>query len=60
VVAVHLSLHLSLPLALTMVMVMAPQAPHSELGSLRLLPEVLRLEPDLLSLRQALPLPLAA
>ena len=56
----HLSLHLSLPLALTMVMVMAPQAPHSELASLRLLPEVLRLEPDLLSLRQALPLPLAA
>jgi hypothetical protein len=54
------AVHLSLPLALTMVMVMAPQAPHSELASLRLLPEVLRLEPDLLSLRQALPLPLAA
>ena len=50
-------MHLSLPLALTMVMVMAPQAPHSELASLRLSPEVLRLEPDLPPLRQALPLP---
>jgi hypothetical protein len=60
VVAVHLSLPLALTMVMVMVMVMAPQAPHSELASLRLLPEVLRLEPDLLSLRQALPLPLAA
>jgi hypothetical protein len=44
-------------MVMVMVMVIPPQAPHSELASLRLSPEALRLEPDLLSLRQALPLP---